>query len=50
MDDGHDGSPRAVWQKIMKLTATDESIEKMVKDTEANGGEVHRFEAEEENN
>lgn len=41
--------PREV-AKIMKLTATDESIEKMVKDTEANGGEVHRFEAEEENN
>ena len=41
--------PREV-AKIMKLTATDESIEKMVKDTEANGGEIHRFEAEEENN
>lgn len=41
--------PREV-AKIMKLTATDESIEKMVKDTEANGGEVHCFEAEEENN
>lgn len=36
--------------KIMKLTVTDESIEKMVKDMEANGGEVHRFEVEEENN
>lgn len=43
------GSPRSV-SKILKLTATDESIEKMVKDTEANGGEIHRFEAEEENN
>ena len=42
-------SPRAV-SKIMKLTASDESIEKMVKDTEANGGEVHRFEVEEEGN
>lgn len=41
--------PREV-AKIMKLTASDESIEKMVKDTEANGGEVHRFEVEEENN
>lgn len=41
--------PREV-AKIMKLTASDESIEKMAKDTEANGGEVHRFEAEEENN
>ena len=39
--------PREV-AKIMKLTATDESIEKMIKDTEANGGEVHRFEVEEE--
>ena len=42
-------SPRAV-SKILKLTATDESIEKMVKEMEVNGGEVHRFEAEEENN
>ena len=42
-------STRAV-SKILKLTASDERIEKMVKDTEANGGEVHRFEAEEENN
>ena len=40
--------PREV-AKIMKLTASDESIEKMVKDTEANDGEVHRFEVEEEN-
>ena len=41
-------SPRAV-SKILKLTASDESIEKMVKDTEANDGEVRRFEVEEEN-
>ena len=40
--------PREV-AKIMKLTSTDESIEKMVKEMEANGGEVHRFEVEEEN-
>ena len=39
-------SPRAV-SKILKLTASDESIEKMIKDTEANGGEVHRFEVNE---
>ena len=41
--------PREV-AKIMKLTATDESIEKMVKEMEANGGEVNRFEVEEEGN
>ena len=41
--------PRTV-AKMMKLTATDESIEKMVKEMEANGGEVRRFEVEEENN
>lgn len=41
--------PREV-AKIMKLTATDESIEKMIKEMEANGGEVHRFEVEEEGN
>lgn len=40
--------PREV-AKMMKLTASDESIEKMVKDTEASGGEVRRFEVEEEN-
>ena len=42
-------SPRSV-SKILKLTATDESIEKMVKEMEVNGGEVHRFEVEEEGN
>ena len=41
--------PREV-AKIMKLTASDESIEKMVKEMEVNGGEVHRFEVEEEGN
>lgn len=40
--------PRAV-AKIMNLTASDESIEKIVKEMEANGGEVNRFEVEEEN-
>lgn len=41
--------PRTV-AKMMKLAATDESIEKMVKEMESNGGKVHRFEVEEENN
>ena len=40
--------PRAV-AKIMNLTASDESIEKMVKEMETNDGEVNRFEVEEEN-
>ena len=40
--------PRAV-AKIMNLTASDESIEKMVKEMGTNGGEVNRFEVEEEN-
>lgn len=40
--------PRTV-AKIMNLTASDESIEKMVKEMETNGGEVNRFEVEEEN-
>ena len=39
-------SPRAV-SKIMKLTATDESIEKMAKDTEAKNGKVYNFEIDE---
>lgn len=38
--------PREV-AKIMKLTATDESIEKMAKDTEAENGKVYRLEIDE---
>jgi hypothetical protein len=39
-------SPRAV-SKIMKLTASEESIEKMVKDMEAENGKVYNFEIDE---
>ncbi len=38
--------PRTV-AKIMKLTASDESIEKMAKDTEAENGKVYRIEIDE---
>ena len=38
--------PREV-AKIMKLTSTDESIEKMVKEMEAESGKVYRLEIDE---
>ena len=38
--------PREV-AKIMKLTATDESIEKMIKEMEAKNGKVYNFEIDE---
>ena len=41
------GVPRNM-AKIMNLKASDESIEKMIKEMKTNGGEVHRFEVEEE--
>lgn len=39
-------SPRAV-SKILKLTASDERIEKMAKDTEAESGKVYNFKIDE---
>lgn len=38
--------PRAM-ARIMKLTASDDSIERMAKDTEAASGKVYRFEIDE---
>lgn len=40
--------PRDV-AKIMNLKASDESIDKMIKEMEANGGTIRRFEIEGEN-
>lgn len=40
--------PRDV-AKIMNLKASDESIDKMIKEMEANGGTIRRFEIEVEN-
>jgi hypothetical protein len=39
-------SPRAV-SKMLKLAASEESIEKMVKDMEAENGKVYNFEIDE---